>query len=204
MKKHIILTTLCLTLISSLALSATIVLADPAWITTVDGPEGPIDAYPWINWKETGTGLHIINDPLFDSAEVDALTPMDTSAAAYVKGWVTFLCTDVTPEKNKMPSGFEYSITVKDVPQGTYTVKAYPHGAIVPPNFDWVWSDDLGEGPYTLGTFKVVGNRARGHLKGFYDMPTGFYAWNIVVEHSELGPIAETHLGDVADFLVAP
>ena len=128
---------------------------------------------------------------------------MDPSAAAYVKGWMTFLCTDVTPEKNKMPKGFDFSVTVKDVPQGTYTVKAYPHGAYLPPPVDaFVLSDDFGlVDSYTLGTFSVVGKRARGHLKGFYDLDAGFYAWKITVELDGT-PIAETHLSDVADFSV--
>ena len=139
---------------------------------------------------------------------------MDTSAAAHVKGWVTFICMDAEPEpefRNNAPNGFKYSITVKDVPQGTYTVMAYPAEAYLPPSDDiLVPSVDAGLGPYTLGTFRIMGNRGRGHLKGFVDVIEanpgvyGLYAWKITVEHSLLGPIAETHVFDAADFLIVP
>lgn len=144
-------------------------------------------------------------DPLFDSTAIGGILPFpDTSAADLVKGWVTFICqdADLTPKLSDL-KGFDYSITVKDISQDTYTVKAYPTATFVPELGGVVPSSDLGiVDSYTLGTISIVGNRARGTLKGFIDVDAGFYAWSITLE---LGgtPIVQMHPSDVADFLVS-
>ncbi|MCJ7634251.1 hypothetical protein MUP77_17910, partial [Candidatus Bathyarchaeota archaeon] len=61
MKKQIVFTALFLTLVTTSILSLSIAHADPAWITTL--PPDPTDYYPWINYKQIGTGLRIIRDP---------------------------------------------------------------------------------------------------------------------------------------------
>jgi hypothetical protein len=51
-----------------------------------------------------------------------------------------------------------------------------------------------------LGTL-IVGGDGEGELEGFYDLPSGFYAWRITVESAGT-PILETHWIDAADFEV--
>ena len=197
------LTTLFLTLVTTVILSVPIVKADPVWITTL--PPDPTDYYPWINYKQIGTGLRVIMDPLFDSTSIGGILPFpDTSAADLVKGWVTFICQDADPTPKLADlKGFDYSITVKDIPTGTYTVKAYPTLTFVPELGGLVPSSDLGiVASYTLGTISIVGNRARGTLKGFEDVNAGFYAWSITLELDGT-PIVQSHSSDVADFLVS-
>jgi len=190
-------------LVSTLILSVPIVNADPVWITTL--PPDPTDYYPWINYKQIGTGLRVIMDPLFDSTSIGDVLPFpDTSAADLVKGWVTFICQDADPTPKLADlKGFDYSIMVKDIPTGTYTVKAYPTLTFVPELGGLVPSDDLGiVTSYTLGTIRIVGNRAQGTLTGFVDVDAGFYAWRITLELDGT-PIVETHFSDPVDFLVS-
>jgi hypothetical protein len=156
--------------------------------------------YPWVNFKITGSGLHIASDPLFDSTIVNTIPPFDPSATTLLEGWVTFVCATDQPTLNNAPKGFDFSITVIDLPRGRYTVKAYPTTAFPPPPDPPYPSDDLGNPPYVLGTLKV-GGKGEGELQGFYDLPAGSYAWRITVELDGT-PILETHWIDAADFLV--
>lgn len=195
MKKPILLA--CLT-ISALVLlvqllSIASVSAFPVWETH--------DMYPWINYKIIGTGLHVASDPLFDSTTVNTIPPFDPGASAHVKGWVTFNCLSDLPKGDEKLQGFDFFITVKDVPKGTYDVMAYPTIAVMPDGTT-VPSDDLGVvTSYLLRTFSVKGNRQRAQLHGFYDLDPGFYAWKITVELAGT-PVAETHFADPVDFVV--
>ncbi len=192
MKKQIVLAVV-ISAISLLSLVS--VNAVPVWDT--------FGMYPWVNFHVLGTGVHIASDPLFDSATIGDFPPFDPSAADYVKGWVTFPCSSDKPLGENLLTGFHFSITVKDVPKGTYEVWAEPTWGTPPPPAPPVSypSDDLGEGPYLLGTFRITGNRARGGLKGFWDMDAGDYVWKITVKLDGT-PIAETHFADPIDFLV--
>jgi hypothetical protein len=202
MKKKVVITIL-VTLLSFLSLA--VVNADPIWITEMDLGGGLMDYYPWINYMVTGSGLHIVSDPLFDPDDFGSIIPMETSAASYLKGWVTFICATEKDPPTNIPQGFEYDITVKDVPKGTYDVMAYPTSTFIP-GVGIVDSFDLGADPYTLGTIKVGGS-GEGSLKGFVDLPgddgivPAIYVWMITVEVGGT-TIAQTHPADVVDFFV--
>ena len=152
-----------------------------------------------MNFKITGSGLHIASDPLFESATIEGIAPFDPSAADFLKGWVTFTCATDQPSGKNGLKGFDFSVTAKDIPAGSYDVMAYPTIAF-PPVGDPYPSDDIVSGPYSLGTL-VVGGDGEGELEGFYDLPAGSYAWMITVELAGT-PILETHFIDAADFLV--
>jgi hypothetical protein len=143
-----------------------------------------------VNFKITGSGLHIASDPLFSADDIGDIPdfifgvtfgpfPEETSL---MKGWVTFVCASDKPGGQNLPKGFDFSITVKDVPQGKYDVKA------------------VGATTYTLGTLNV-GGKGEGELKGFYDLGAGFYVWQIEV-YSGSTLMLQTHPSDPADFLV--
>jgi hypothetical protein len=191
MNKKILVVPLVLSL-----LSVAIVAGNPEWITSIPGV--PIE-YPWINFKITGSGLHIASDPLFDSTVVNFIPPFDPGAVDLLKGWVTFTCATDQPSGKNGLKGFDFSVTAKDIPPGSYDVKAYPTLAFLP-GVPPVQSDDFGAPPYTLGTL-IVGGDGEGELEGFYDLPSGFYAWRITVESAGT-PILETHWIDAADFEV--
>jgi hypothetical protein len=170
-------------------LSIAVVNADPVWGTGGFGP------HPWVNFKITPSGLHIVSDPLF-AAPSGAITPFDPSAASLVKGWINYICDSDNPLNE--PTGLEFSITGKDLSRGKYDVKAYPTTTVIP-GVGEVDSSDLGDvTSYMLGTLKV-GGKGEGELKGFVDLDAGFYAWRIAVEQSG-NPILETHFADPVDF----
>lgn len=187
MKKRVLL----LTLTIALLLPVMAVHSDPVWET--------FGLYPWINFKITGSGLHIASDPLFESSVVNTIPPFDPDAADLMKGWVTFTCATDKPSQKNAPKGFDFSVTIKDVPLGSYQVMAYPTLAFFPDG-TVIPSDDLGRPPYLLGTLHVGGS-GEGELEGFYDMPAGFFAWRITVESGGV-PMYETHWIDPADFEV--
>jgi hypothetical protein len=174
------------------------VSANPIWITDV----GFGDWYPWINFKITPSGIHIASDPLFESTIVNSIAPFELngSATSLMKGWVTFVCASDNPKN--IPTGFDFSITLKNAASGKYDVKAYPTVTLLP-NGTLVPSSDLGfVTSYTLGTLKV-GGKGEGQLKGFYDLNgPAFYAWTIVVELSG-SAMFETHFADPVDFEIA-
>ncbi len=154
--------------------------ANPIWTT--------FGMYPWVNFKVTPSGLHIANDPLFYSSDIASIAPFDPSATSFLKGWITYVCSSEKPQNQ--PTGLEYSIEVKDIAQGTYTVKAYPVSG----------SSDLGiVASYTLGTI-AVGSNGQGKISGFYDLAgPASYEWEITVELNGT-PILETHYADPVAF----
>ncbi len=158
------------------------VSANPVWTT--------FGLYPWVNFKVTPSGLHIANDPLFYSSDVASIAPFDPAAASLMKGWVTFVCG--SENSKNPPTGFEYTIEIKDVAKGTYTVKAYPLAG----------SSDFGSVvSYSLGTI-TVGSKGEGDVSGFYDLAgPAFYDWKITVELNGT-PIIESHYADSIDFLI--
>lgn len=156
------------------------VSANPVWTT--------FGLYPWVNFKVTPSGLHIVNDPLFYSSDIGSIAPFDPNAASFMKGWINYVCTSEKPQNQ--PTGLEYTIEVKDVAKVTYTVKAYPV----------LGSDDFGNVvSYTLGTI-TVGSNGQGTTSGFYDLPgPAIYEWRITVESSGT-PIIESHPADSIGF----
>ena len=173
------------------------VAANPDWI------DEPWETYPWVQYKITGSGIHIAIDPLFDSSIVGAILPFEPGVDDLVKGWVTFTCNTDNPTQKNAPKGFDFSVTVKDIPAGSYDVVAHPTVAYIPnddppPDVLIVPSIDFGFPPYALGTINVGGD-GEGELDGFYDLPAGFYAWRITVVSSGT-PVLETHEFDAADF----
>ncbi len=171
-------------------LSVAIVAGNPEWITSIPGV--PI-GYPWLNFKILPNGLHVASDPLFESSIVNDIPPFDPEATDLLMGWVTFTCAT----NGHAPTGFDFSVTAKGIPAGTYDVMAHPTVEFLPDEPP-IESDDLGSGPYLLGTIRVRGN-GEGELEGFYDMPAGSYAWRITVELDGT-PILETHFIDPAGF----
>ena len=160
------------------------VSANPIWNTH--------GFYPWVNYKVTRSGLHIASDPLFASSDISSVTQFDPdSGTLYMKGWVTFPCATERLDQKNAPKGFEYSITVKDIASGTYTIKAYPTDE----------SSDHSHGPYTLAIVNV-GYSGEFEFKGFYDL-TGpnNYEWVITVE-SDGARIFESHFADPSGFFV--
>jgi hypothetical protein len=164
-------------------LSVVGVSANPVWDT--------FGAYPWVNFKINKSGLHIASDPLFSTDDIASIPdfifgvtwgPFDEEISL-MKGWVTFPCATDKPSGKNMPKGFDYSITVKDMPQGEYTVKA------------------IGNGTLILGTLNVGGD-GEGELEGFYDLDAGFYVYEIVVYSGEI-PVLQTHPSDPVDFGVS-
>ncbi len=186
MNKKILVIPLVLSL-----LSVAIVAANPDWMD--------FGMYPWVHFKITGSGTHIASDPLFDSTIVNTIPPFEPSAVDLLKGWVTFKCNTDNPTQKNAPKGFDYSVTAKGIPAGSYDVMAYPTMGF-PPVGDPIPSDDMGSGPYSLGTL-IVGGDGEGELEGFYDLSAGDYAWRITVESAGT-PIIETHWIDAADFRV--
>ncbi|HEY4699039.1 MAG TPA: hypothetical protein VIH27_01530 [Nitrososphaerales archaeon] len=161
------------------------VSANPIWIT--------YGLYPWVNYKVTGSGLHIASDPIFLSSDIPSplLIPFDpVSGTSYMKGWVTFPCSTERLDQKNGPKGFEYSITVKDIASGTYTIKAYPTDE----------SSDHSHGPYTLAIVNV-GYSGEFEFNGFYDLAPAGYEWVITVESSGTR-IFESHPADPSGFLV--
>jgi hypothetical protein len=156
--------------------------------------------YPWVNFKITGSGLHIASDPLFESSIVNTIPPFDLGAVDLLKGWVTFTCATDQPTQNNALTGFDFSVTAINIPRGRYQVMAYPTLAFLPGGGPPVPSDDFGGPPYLLGTLRVGGG-GEGELQGFYDLPAGFYAWRVTIELDGT-PILETHWIDAADFEV--
>jgi len=156
--------------------------ANPVWTT--------FGLYPWVNFKVTPSGLHIANDPLFYSSDVGSITFGDPSAASSMKGWVTFVCGSENPKNT--PTGFEYTVEIKDVAKGAYTVKAYPLAG----------SSDFGSVvSYTLGTI-TVGSKGDGSVSGFIDLAgPAFYDWRISVELNG-APVIVSHPADSIDFLI--
>ena len=186
MKKNIALIAIILVLV----LPIVAINAAPIWET--------FGFYPWVNFKVTKSGIHIASDPLFDSTIVDTIPPFDPGAVDLMKGWVTFKCSTDRPDQKNAPKGFGFSVTAKGIPAGSYDVMAYPTLAFPPPPDSPYPSDDMGSGPYSLGTL-IVGGSGEGELEGFYDLPAGTYAWRITVESSGT-PVIETHWIDAADF----
>lgn len=163
-------------------ISITVVNADPVWDT--------FGMYPWVNFKITGSGLHIASDPLFSVDDIAGIPdfifgvtpgPFPTEISR-VKGWVTFVCASDKPGGQNLPTGFEFSINVKGMSRGKYDVKA------------------VGATTYMLGTLNVSG-KGEGELKGFYDLDAGFYVWQIEV-YSGSTLLLQTHPSDPADFAV--
>ncbi len=182
--------TLSIIFLTLLLLPIAFVAANPNWMD--------FGMYPWVHFKITGSGIHIASDPLFNSTIVGAIAPYDPNATDLLKGWVTFTCSTDRPDQKNAPKGFDFSVTAKGIPAGSYDVMAYPTIAFPPPPDSPYPSDDLGSGPYSLGTL-IVGGSGEGELEGFYDLPAGTYAWRITVESSGT-PIIETHWIDAADF----
>jgi hypothetical protein len=163
-------------------LSIAIVNAEPVWDT--------FGMYPWVNFKITGSGLHIASDPLFSASDIGDIDdfifgvtfgPFDEEIAL-MKGWVNFVCASDQPSGNNLPTGFDFSITVKGLARGRYNVLA------------------RGSTTYALGTL-TVGRSGEGELKGFYDLGAGFYVWQIEV-YSGSTLVLQTHPSDPADFFV--
>ncbi len=175
------------------ALPIIVVQAPPVWET--------FGMYPWVNYHVLGTGTHIASDPLFNSTTVNSIPPFHEDAADHVLGWVTFPCSSDKPLGEKLLTGFLFSVTVKGVPKGDYTIMAYPTTAFPPPPDLPYDSTDFGHDPYELGTFTVTGNLQRAQFHGVFDLEPGDYAWRITVELDGT-PIAETHWIDAADFTV--
>jgi hypothetical protein len=187
MKKNIGLIAIILVLV----LPIVAINAAPIWET--------FGMYPWVNFKVTKSGIHIASDPLFDSTVVASIPPGDPGAVDLMKGWVTFKCATDRPDQKNAPKGFGFSVTVKGISAGSYEVMAFPTLAyFAPPPAPGIPSDDMGSGPYSLGTL-IVGGDGEGELEGFYDLSAGFYAWRITVESAGT-PILETHWIDAADF----
>jgi hypothetical protein len=141
--------------------------------------------YPWVKWLDTGSGLHIAQDPLFLDSDLDAGNVIygvgpayDPSAASYVKGWVTFTCFT----NGQAPVGFDYTVTAKGIDRGRYEVYATFNAG--PPVF--------------LGILRV-GGKGEGELQGFYDLDAGDYEVHITVE-LEGNVILRLHIEDLVHF----
>lgn len=160
-----------------LLLPIAIVSAEPNW--------GPFE--PWVSFKLTPSGLHIVKDPMFDPSSL----PVFMDPTAVPLGWVIYVCTSDRPQNN--PTGFDYSVTAKGLtPGNTYDVKAYPEPG----------SSDYGVvTSYTLGTLTADGD-GEGEVSGFYDLagPAGYH-WEITVESAGI-VILQTHPADGAGFFV--
>jgi hypothetical protein len=136
--------------------------------------------YPWVKFLNTGSGLHIAQDPLFLASDIgtNVFYP-DPGAADYVKGWVTFTCFT----NGQAPKGFDYTVTVKGIDRGRYEVYATFNAG--PPVF--------------LGILRV-GGRGEGELQGFYDLDPGDYEVQVTVELE--GNQLQLHLEDLVHFSV--
>jgi hypothetical protein len=143
------------------------VLANPPWY---DGPGGPDDkdlqTTPWAPFHRA-----LATDGLVDITGGDA------------SGFVVFVC--------QSQEGFDYSVDVKGLAKGTYEVKAIP--LVDEPEFDFsggfpfpvilVTSDDVGHGPYDLGSV-TIGGKNEGQVEGVVGLDPGEYIWQIVVVDS--------------------
>ncbi|HJX23944.1 MAG TPA: hypothetical protein VJ574_06030 [Candidatus Bathyarchaeia archaeon] len=146
------------------------VSAEPQW--------GPVE--PWISFKVTPSGLHIVKDPMFDSATLSVYS-----------GWVIYVCT--SDKLQNTPKGLDYSVTGKALTPGAeYDVKAYPVSG----------SSDYGIiASYNLGQFTANGN-GEGKISGYYDL-TGpaVYEWEIRIELSG-SAVLQSHPTDPIGFFV--
>lgn len=148
------------------------VSAEPKW--------GP--APPWVSFKVTPSGLHIVKDPMVVTSALP--TPV-------FSGWVIYVCTSDNPKN--LPTCFDYSVTAKGLtPKAWYDVKAYP----VPGSSDYGVVTS-----YTLGKLHADKN-GEGELSGFYDLSgPAPYEWEITVESASVA-ILQTHPTDPAGFFV--
>jgi hypothetical protein len=159
-------------------------LAGPSAST---GPNwGPFE--PWVSYKDTPSGLHIVKDPLVvaDSLDTPAPGPPPASTSTpTLSGWVIFVCSDDVPPF-KAPKGFEYDIVAKGLAAHTaYKARAYP----LPYS-----AGEIGPGPpsqdfgivdfYELGTIRTDGE-GEGEIGGFIDLDEGIFSYRVTVERDE-------------------
>jgi hypothetical protein len=158
------------------------------------GPNwGPFE--PWVSYKDTPSGLHIVKDPL---VREDSL-PAFGGATPTLSGWIIFVCTDVVPPF-KAPKGFEYDVVAKGLlPHTDYKARAYPlpysagETGPGPPSQDWGIVDF-----YELGTIRTNGE-GEGEVSGFIDLGTGVFSYQVTVELSETVVLTTLPAGEFYD-----
>jgi len=149
-----------------LPLPVTVVRAEPDW--------GPLE--PWVSYKDTPSGLHIVKDPLVVASLLPTPAPGFPPAAPTtvptISGWVIYVCSDDVPPA-RAPEGFDYSVTAEGLSVGTsYRVRAYPQ----------LGSADYGLVPYyDLGIF-VANGEGEAEISGFLDLTAGLFNYQITVE----------------------
>ncbi len=172
-------------IVTILAIATSLALLMPILNASAEPNWGPFE--PWVSFKITPSGLHIVKDPMFDPSALPEF--MDPEAVPL--GWIIYVCT--SDKAQNLPKGLDFSVTAKGLTTSVkYDVKAYPVEG----------SSDFGIiASYTLGTL-TANNDGEGKLSGFYDLngPAG-YEWQITVESAgEI--ILQTHPSDPAGFFV--
>lgn len=152
--------------ILTLLLPVMVVGAEPSW--------GPLE--PWISYKDTPSGLHVVKDPLVVASLLPAPAPgpppVTPTPVPTISGWVIYVCSDDVPPA-RAPEGLDYSVTAKGLSLGTsYRVRAYPQRG----------SADYGLVPYyDLGIF-VANGEGEAEISGFLVLTVGPFNYQITVE----------------------
>ena len=134
----------------------------------------------------------------------DLLIPALGSPEPTASGYVRFAC--------QSKQGFEYSIGVKGLTGGTYTVWANPLPLAYPPGMPPTPTSDAGSPPYWLGVINPSADGDGEIDDGLvplpathpFSLPFGLYNWQIVVKNSGGTVVLEITPGDEAEFVVFP
>jgi hypothetical protein len=131
---------------------------------------------PWISYKVTKNGVHIVQDPLVVASLLPTPTPGSPpntpTSTPTISGWVIFKCSDDKPPITA-PQGFRYFIHAWGLsPREKYLVRAYPQPG----------SADYGLVTYyNLG--KLIANyKGEGGVNGFVNLAAGPFNYQVTVE----------------------